>query len=107
MKDYLLTTHMYKCALHCIVDLCLSGLLGHRLIGCTGRGKTSAEARHVEDTWMFGGYNRTPWSDRDRAWLAGTVSCATLVGLKCWLIFTSLREAQLRTFTGVPLGPSC
>uniref|UniRef100_A0A0V1KGP9 Uncharacterized protein n=1 Tax=Trichinella nativa TaxID=6335 RepID=A0A0V1KGP9_9BILA len=34
---------------------------------------------------MFGG---------DRAWLAGTASCAMLVGLTSSLIFSSLREAQ-------------
>ena len=27
------------------------------------------------------GINRTPWSDGDRVWLAGTASCAMLVGL--------------------------
>ena len=46
--------------------------------------------------------NRTPQSDGDRAWLAGTASCAMLVGLK-----SSLIEAQLRTSPGVPVGPSC
>ena len=29
-----------------------------------------------------------------------------LVGLKSLLIFALLREAQLRTFPGVPVGPS-
>ena len=43
------------------------------------------------------GINRTPQSDGDRPWLAGTANCATLVGLTSSLIFTSLREAQLRT----------
>jgi hypothetical protein len=52
------------------------------------------------------GINRTPQSDRNRAWLAGTASCATLVGLTSSLIFASLREAQLRT-SGVPVDPSC
>ena len=52
------------------------------------------------------GINRTPWSDGDRAWLAGTASCTMLVGLKSSLIFASLREAQLRTSPGVPVGPS-
>ena len=51
------------------------------------------------------GINRTPQSDGDRAWLAGTASCATLVGLKSLLIFASLREAQLRTSPGVPAVP--
>ena len=60
----------------------------------------------------MGGINRTPWSDRDRAWLArawlaGTASCATLVGLESSLIFTSLREAQPRTSPDVAAGPSC
>ena len=45
------------------------------------------------------GINRTPWSDRDRAWLVGTASCAMLVGL------TSPRETQLRTSPGVPVVP--
>jgi hypothetical protein len=44
------------------------------------------------------GINRTPQSDRDRAWLAGTASCAVLMGLSFPLIFTSLREAQPRTW---------
>ena len=44
---------------------------------------------------MFGGgINRTPRSDGDRAWLAGTASCAMLVGLRSSLIFTSLRERR-------------
>ena len=47
------------------------------------------------------GRNRIPQSDGDRAWLAGTASCATLVGLLSSLIFTSLREAQLRTSPGL------
>ena len=49
------------------------------------------------------GINR---SEGERAWLAGTASCATLVTLLSSLIFASLREAQLRT-PGVPVGPSC
>ena len=53
------------------------------------------------------GINRTLQSDRDRTWLAGTASCATLVGLESSLIFASLREAQLRTSPSVPVGPSC
>ena len=52
------------------------------------------------------GINRTPWSDRDRAWLAGTASCAKLVGLASSLIFTSLREEQRRT-SGILAGPFC
>jgi hypothetical protein len=47
------------------------------------------------------GRNRTPRSDRDRACLAGTASCAMLVGL------TSPRETQLRTSPGVSVGLSC
>ena len=53
------------------------------------------------------GINRTLQSDRDRTWLAGTASCATLVGLESSLIFTSLREAQPRTSPGVLVGTSC
>ena len=53
------------------------------------------------------GINRTQQSDGERAWLAGTTSCAMLLGLTSSLIFTSLREAQLRTSSGVPVGPSC
>jgi hypothetical protein len=49
-----------------------------------------AEARHVEDTWCLEGINRTQQSDGDRAWLAGTASCATLVGLTSSQIFSSL-----------------
>jgi hypothetical protein len=57
---------------------------------------------------MFGGgINRTPRSDGDRAWLAGTASYTMLVGLEASLILVSLREAQPRTSPGVPLGPSC
>ena len=51
------------------------------------------------------GINRTPQSDGDRAWLAGTASCAMLVGLASLLTFSSQGEAQPRT-SGVPLGPS-
>ena len=50
------------------------------------------------------GINRTPQSDRDRAWLAGTASCAMLVGLDSQLILASLREAQPRTSPGIPVG---
>ena len=60
----------------------------------------------MEDTGHLKGINRTPQNDGDRAWLAGTASCATLVGLTSSLIFASLREAQLRT-SGVPVDPSC
>ena len=54
------------------------------------------------------GINGTPRSDRDRAWLAGTASCVTLVDLTVVLIFASLflRKAQLRTSPGVPVGSS-
>jgi hypothetical protein len=44
---------------------------------------------------VFGGYKHDSLNDGDRAWLAGTASCATLVGLMSPLIFASLREAQL------------
>ena len=60
----------------------------------------------MEDTSCLEGINKTPLSDEERAWLAGTASCAMLVGLASSLIFTSLREAQLRT-PGVPASPSC
>jgi hypothetical protein len=126
MKDFLLMTDMYWCALLCIIELHLSGL--HRekctknlwwcavvcccfqelgLIGCTCWGKTHAKPRHMEDTWCLEGINRTSQSGGDRAWLAGTASFAMLVGLKSLLIFASLIEAQLRTCPGVPVGPSC
>jgi hypothetical protein len=49
--------------------------------------------------------NRTPLSDGDRAWLAGTANCALLVGLESLVIFDSLVEAQLRP-SGVPVHPS-
>ena len=51
------------------------------------------------------GINRTPQSDRDRAWLSGTANYAMLLGLVSSLIFVSLREAQPRT-PGDPVGPS-
>ena len=50
--------------------------------------------------------NRTPEVDEDRALLAGTASCAKLVGLASSLIFTSLREEQRRT-SGIIAGPFC
>ena len=37
-----------------------------------------------------------------RTWLAHRASCAMLEGLSSSLIFTSLREAQPRTYPGVP-----
>ena len=69
--------------------------------------KTCAEPRHVKDNWCLEGINRTPQSDRDRAWLAGIASCAMLVGLDSSLILASLREAQPRTSPGIPLCPFC
>ena len=51
------------------------------------------------------GINRTPLSDGDRAWLAGTANCALLVGLESLVIFDSLVEAQLRP-SDVPVDPS-
>jgi hypothetical protein len=45
----------------------------------TGWLDARAEAKHMEDTWCLEGINRTPRSDGDRAWLAGTANCATLV----------------------------
>lgn len=53
------------------------------------------------------GITRTPQRDRDRAGLAGTVSCAMLVGLTSSLIFASLREEAQQRTSGVPVGPSC
>ena len=126
MKDSLLMMLMYWSALHFVVGLHLLGLHREkctrnfwwcaavscyfhrlRLVGCTCWGKTCAEARHMEDMWCLESINGTPWSNGDRAWLAGTASCATLVGLLSSLIFTSLRKAQQRTSPGVPVGPSC
>jgi hypothetical protein len=60
----------------------------------------------VEDKLYLEGINRTPQSDGKCAWLAGTASCAALVGLHSLLIFASLREAQLRTSPDVSVGPS-
>jgi hypothetical protein len=82
------------------------GFWGLGLIGCMSSGKTSIEARHVEDMWCLEGINRTPRSDGDRAWLVGTASCAMIVGLESLLIFPSLREAQPRTSV-VPPSLSC
>lgn len=52
------------------------------------------------------GINRTPMSDGDRAWIAGTANCAMLVGLTSSLIFTFLKEAQPRA-SSFPDGPGC
>ena len=41
------------------------------------------------------------------ALLAGTASRVMLVGLQSLLIFTSLREAELRSSPGIPDGSSC
>jgi len=49
---------------------------------------------------IFGGNKQDPS-------VAGIASCATLVGLVSSLVFTFLREAQLRTSPDVPAGPSC
>ena len=65
MKDALLTACMYWSALHFIVELCLLGLRGLKLLGYTCRGKTCAEARHMKDMWCLEGINRTPWSDKE------------------------------------------
>ena len=48
---------------------------------------------------MFGGFKQD-------SSVAGTASCAKLVGLPSLLIFAFLRDAQLRTFPGVTVGPS-
>ena len=61
----------------------------------------------MEDKRYLEGINRTPQSDGDRAWLAGTDSCAMLAGLESSLIFASLGEVQPRASPGVPVGPSC
>ena len=52
----------------------------------------------MEDRWCLESVSRTPQSDTDRARLDGTASCATIVVLR-----SSLRQAQVRTSTGVPL----
>ena len=125
MKDSLLTTHMYWSALHCVVELHLSGL--HRekctkklLVVCCSfllLPRTWADWQSDvswdrctcwgQDPWKkrgLEGINRIPWIDRDTAWLASTASCAVLVALTCSLIFSTLREAQLRTSPGIPGG---
>ena len=58
------------------------------------------------------GINRTPQSDGDRAWFAGTASWATLVGLKSSLITQT--DLLQRTFLNrptinhpIPPLPSC
>jgi hypothetical protein len=69
---------------------------------------TYAEVRHVLrqvpwricDIWREYKKDLTN-SDGDRAWLVYRTSCAILVGLESLLIFTSLREAQLRTSPGI------
>jgi hypothetical protein len=98
MKDSLLTICMYWSALYCGVELHLSGLCRLGLFRCMGWdnydtdtcwGKTSAEARHLEDTQCLEGINQ---SDGDRVWLSGKldVQCLWVYSL---LIFVSLREA--------------
>ena len=59
----------------------------------------------MEDTGCLEGINKIPQSDRDRAWLAGTASCAMLVGLpergtaesfswcSCWSLLLTPAEA--------------
>ena len=54
----------------------------------------------------FGGYKQDGWSDRDRARLADTASCAMLVGLQSSLFFDFLGQAQLKT-SRVPAGSCC
>ena len=53
------------------------------------------------------GTNRTPQSDGDRAWLAGTASCAMLVGLDIFTDFhfpeRGTAEKRLLVFLQVPL----
>ena len=46
-----------------------------------------------------------PWMHFDYRNSLGTASFATLLSLASLLIFTSLREAQQRTFPGIPAGP--
>jgi hypothetical protein len=120
-RIFLLKTCMYWSTLRCIVELHLSGL--HRekkhqkfVVMCCSflpLSQTQTDWMHVprqdvEDTWCLEDINRTPpQSDIERAWLAGTASCARVVGLLSSLIFTSLREAQQRTSPGIPVGPSC
>jgi hypothetical protein len=110
MKDALLTRHMYWSALHCIVELQLSGL--HRekhnkkllvvccsflplhglgLIGRMMSAETS-EARPVENMWCLGGINRTRW------W--GKLSLACLwreLGNACGSFWTQIFMLVLRT----------
>jgi hypothetical protein len=44
--------------------------------------------------------------DGGGAWLAHTASSTIPVGLKSLLIFSLLRETQLRTSLGIPSSPS-
>ena len=52
----------------------------------------------MEDIGCLERINRTPWSDRERAWLAGTASCAMLVSVKSLKIFVSLRHKAENLF---------
>ena len=52
---------------------------------------------HMDDTWCLEGINRTPQSDDDRVWLAGTASCTTLVGLKSSWIFPDVHFPEKGT----------
>ena len=111
MKDSLLTTHMYWSALHCVVELHLSGF--HRekctkkpaggVLQLFAASKASGEVRHVEDTWCLEGLNRTSQSDGD----GSETELGLLVLLAVQHVWVSLRGAQPITSPGVPVGPSC
>jgi hypothetical protein len=63
MKDSVLTTHMYWSALHCVVELNLSGLLRLGLTRCTVLRQGTWRTR---DVWRV---EIGLHSDGDRAWL--------------------------------------
>jgi hypothetical protein len=127
MKDSLLMKHMYWSTLHCCICWdsverdapkhcwwCVGSFLGLLQTGADCQSDVSWD-RHL--CWgkthvghvTFGRLYKQNWIDSDRSWvrLAYKGSCTMLVGLKSSLIFALLREAQLRTFPGVPPSPFC
>jgi hypothetical protein len=68
--------------------------------------KTRGVARHMEDTWCSEGINRSPPRTVTKAVLGLLIELAVqpLWSHTSLMMFTSLRNAQLRTSHGVPPG---
>ena len=69
-----------------------------------------ADVRHVlrQGPWRaLKVWRENKKDSTDEGWtrLAGRSSCATPVGLASSLIFALLREAEPKTFHGIPFGP--